>query len=74
MVLIYVTSVLISGTSLSQSALGNDYVADVAKHSSQTDAAKGFGGKYGVQTDRTDKVRDENGDVLICDLLGLARI
>jgi cortactin len=25
-------------------------------HSSQTDAAKGFGGKYGVQADRKDKV------------------
>ena len=26
------------------------------KHSSQKDAAKGFGGKFGVQTDRKDKV------------------
>ena len=25
-------------------------------HSSQKDAAKGFGGKYGVQADRKDKV------------------
>lgn len=31
-------------------------MADVEKHSSQTDAAKGFGGKYGVQKDRQDKV------------------
>ncbi|XP_038667613.1 hematopoietic lineage cell-specific protein [Scyliorhinus canicula] len=40
---------------MDKSALGNEYVADVAKHSSQTDAAKGFGGKYGVQKDRSDK-------------------
>uniref|UniRef100_A0A4W3H0N9 Uncharacterized protein n=1 Tax=Callorhinchus milii TaxID=7868 RepID=A0A4W3H0N9_CALMI len=40
---------------MDKSALGNEYVANVAKHSSQTDAAKGFGGKYGVQKDRTDK-------------------
>ena len=26
------------------------------KHSSQKDAAKGFGGKFGVQTDRKDRV------------------
>ena len=29
---------------------------DLSKHSSQVDAAKGFGGKYGVQKDRVDKV------------------
>lgn len=28
----------------------------MAKHASQTDAAKGFGGKYGVQSERKDKV------------------
>ena len=27
-------------------------------HTSQKDAAKGFGGKYGVQQDRKDKVRE----------------
>uniref|UniRef100_A0A8D0GNT9 Hematopoietic lineage cell-specific protein n=1 Tax=Sphenodon punctatus TaxID=8508 RepID=A0A8D0GNT9_SPHPU len=37
---------------MDKSALGHEYVADVEKHSSQTDAAKGFGGKYGVQRDR----------------------
>uniref|UniRef100_A0A8C9LAB9 Hematopoietic lineage cell-specific protein n=1 Tax=Pavo cristatus TaxID=9049 RepID=A0A8C9LAB9_PAVCR len=37
-------------------AVGHEYVADVGKHSSQTDAAQGFGGKYGVQRDRADKV------------------
>nr|XP_021145866.1 src substrate cortactin [Columba livia] len=36
-------------------AVGQEYVADVGKHSSQTDAAQGFGGKYGVQRDRADK-------------------
>ncbi|NXF12403.1 HCLS1 protein, partial [Smithornis capensis] len=36
-------------------AVGHDYVADVGKHSSQTDAAHGFGGKFGVQRDRADK-------------------
>ncbi|NXI72332.1 HCLS1 protein, partial [Anseranas semipalmata] len=36
-------------------AVGHEYVADVGKHSSQTDAAHGFGGKFGVQRDRTDK-------------------
>ena len=39
-----------------QSAVGSDYQADLAKHASQTDAAKGFGGKFGVQADRKDKV------------------
>lgn len=40
-----------------QDAVGHNYVADVAQHSSQTDAAKGFGGKFGVQKDRVDRVR-----------------
>ena len=39
-----------------QSAVGYDYQAQLAKHGSQTDAAKGFGGKYGVQKDHKDKV------------------
>ena len=30
------------------------------KHSSQKDAAKGFGGKFGVQSDRKDKVGDDS--------------
>ena len=29
----------------------------LSKHSSQVDAAKGFGGKFGVQKDRVDKVK-----------------
>ncbi|XP_069048742.1 src substrate protein p85-like isoform X2 [Lepisosteus oculatus] len=36
-------------------AVGHSYVAEVEKHSSQTDAARGFGGKYGVQKERIDK-------------------
>lgn len=39
-----------------QAAVGFDYQANLAKHGSQVDAAKGFGGKYGVQKERTDKV------------------
>ena len=39
-----------------QSALGWDERTELSKHESQTDAAKGFGGKYGVQSDRVDKV------------------
>ena len=39
-----------------QAAMGFDYQANLAKHGSQVDAAKGFGGKYGVQKERTDKV------------------
>ncbi|XP_061218557.1 hematopoietic lineage cell-specific protein-like [Neopsephotus bourkii] len=36
-------------------AVGHEYIANVGKHSSQTDAAQGFGGKYGIQRDRADK-------------------
>ena len=39
-----------------QTAMDHDYHEKLSKHASQTDAAKGFGGKYGVQTDRKDKV------------------
>lgn len=39
-----------------QTAVGFDYKADLAKHGSQVDAAKGFGGKYGVQKERKDEV------------------
>lgn len=46
-----------------QVALGNDYVAQVDKHSSQKDASKGFGGKYGVEKDRVDKVRAQLQDL-----------
>lgn len=36
--------------------MGHDYEGKTEKHASQVDAAKGFGGKYGVQKDRQDKV------------------
>lgn len=36
--------------------MGHDYIAKVEKHVSQTDYSQGFGGKYGVQSDRVDKV------------------
>ena len=39
-----------------QSAVGWDYQAELSKHESQTDATKGFGGRYGVQKDRQDEV------------------
>jgi len=39
-----------------KSAVGWDYQEKLVKHESQTDGAKGFGGKFGVQTDRVDKV------------------
>lgn len=32
------------------------YKENLSKHQSQTDAAKGFGGKFGVQKDKVDKV------------------
>ena len=38
-----------------QSAVGYEYQAELSKHGSQTDAAKGFGGKFGVQKDRQDQ-------------------
>lgn len=42
---------------ITQGAVGHGYVAPVEQHSSQTDAKRGFGGKFGVQKDRVDKVR-----------------
>lgn len=40
---------------LSQSAAGWDYVEAPQKHASQLDYRSGFGGKFGVQSDRQDK-------------------
>lgn len=40
---------------MDQSAMGHDYIGKVEKHASQKDYAEGFGGKYGIQTDRVDK-------------------
>lgn len=39
-----------------QSALGWDHQTELSKHSSQKDAAKGFGGKFGVDKAKQDKV------------------
>ena len=41
---------------LCQSAHGWDHQEALSKHESQTDAAKGFGGKYGVQKESQDQV------------------
>ena len=41
------------------------YKEDLAKHHSQTDAAKGFGGKYGVQKDNVDKVGKNGGPIFL---------
>ena len=45
------------GVFIFQSAVGFEHQSELSKHGSQTDAAKGFGGKFGVQKDRVDKVR-----------------
>merc|ERR1712112_777797 len=39
---------------MDKSAMGHDFIAKVEKHGSQVDAAKGFGGKFGV-SDHKDK-------------------
>uniref|UniRef100_A0A8C9ER26 Cortactin n=1 Tax=Pavo cristatus TaxID=9049 RepID=A0A8C9ER26_PAVCR len=38
------------------SAVGHEYQSKLSKHCSQVDSVKGFGGKFGVQTDRVDQV------------------
>jgi cortactin len=43
---------------MDHSAVGHDYIGKVEKHVSQRDYSTGFGGKFGVQTDRQDKVCD----------------
>ena len=40
---------------MDKSAVGHDYLEKVDKHASQKDYSSGFGGKFGVQTDRQDK-------------------
>lgn len=42
----------------SQSAVGHEYQSQLSKHCSQVDSVRGFGGKFGVQMDRVDQVRD----------------
>ena len=51
---------------LLQSAVGWEYQTELSKHGSQTDAAKGFGGRYGVQTDRQDEVSFDVKEVFTC--------
>lgn len=46
---------LIDSSIFKQSAVGWDYQEKVEKHESQKDYVKGFGGKFGLQTDRVDK-------------------
>lgn len=41
---------------MDKSAVGHDYIAPKFKHASQIDYSTGFGGKFGVQSDRIDKV------------------
>lgn len=41
-----------------QSAVGHEYQSKLSKHCSQVDSVRGFGGKFGVQMDRVDQVRD----------------
>ena len=41
---------------LLQNVVGWDYQTERAQHQSQVDAKKGFGGRFGVQKDRQDKV------------------
>jgi hypothetical protein len=43
---------------MDRSAVGHDYIAKVEKHESQRDYSTGFGGRFGVQSDRQDKVCD----------------
>ncbi len=40
---------------MDKSALGWEHVEKVEKHESQKDYKAGFGGQYGVQSDRVDK-------------------
>lgn len=58
--------------------MGWDYQAKLEQHESQTDQTKGFGGKFGVQKDRQDKVRQTVRDLftlpytIVCCWLGLS--
>ena len=41
---------------VAQSAYGWNEMEKLSQHASQTDATRGFGGKYGVEKDKQDKV------------------
>lgn len=43
-----------------QSAANYSYAGTTEKHSSQKDYTSGFGGKFGVQKDRQDKVEQQS--------------
>lgn len=47
---------ILATCTFTQSALGWEYQSELSKHSSQTDATKGFGGRYGVDRERQDEV------------------
>jgi hypothetical protein len=49
-------SILSCLSRMDHSAVGHDYIGKVEKHESKRDYSTGFGGKFGVQTDRQDKV------------------
>lgn len=40
---------------MDQSAESHEYIGKVEKHASQKDYVSGFGGKFGVQSDRQDR-------------------
>jgi len=40
---------------MDKAAVGYDHQSSLSKHESQTDYSAGFGGKFGVQSDRKDK-------------------
>ena len=40
---------------MDSSAKSHEFIMNVEKHASQVDHSQGFGGKFGVQTDRQDK-------------------
>lgn len=59
---------------MDQSAVGHEYVAKVEKHASQKDYSAGFGGKYGIQKDRIDKVIQYLFSVFRSDQRGLVNL
>ena len=45
--------------------MDSSYKAEISKHSSVVDNKVGFGGKYGVQKDRQDKVSCSDPELLL---------
>ena len=50
--------VMMTLSNLFQNAVGYDDRTELSKHNSQTDGAKGFGGKFGVDKTNQDKVHN----------------